>query len=268
MATDYIENKIGRHILMNEELIKPLSVYVAFFNTMPNDDGSGGDEVDGVDYERVSIPNFDSAWDEPLGGNGVFKNAYTIGWPNPPGAGWGTVLGAGLLDAATNGNLFFKALFPTSKVFTDLPLIKTGDLKITFSGFFSNHLIGRIGNYLFRSGTLDTYDQLYMSLFNVMPDAFDVGGTEVTGNGYQRRLVIASPQNWIPPVSGNGTFTNNENFDFPIPTSDWGNVVGWGMYDSLTSGNLIFFSALDVPKIINIGKVANFIPGELVLTID
>lgn len=268
MATDYLENKIGRMLLLNQSMAKPSSLYIALYNILPNDDGSGGTECSGIDYARVGIPCTDLTWNDPVGGDGVFKTAYANTWPEVPGAGWGTIVGAGLLDSATGGNLFFKGALTTSHAPVLVPIFQGGAIKITFSGFLTNYTIGLIGNFLFRSGAFTPPAQLYMALFIVMPDNYGVGDVEVIGSGYQRRLILPSEQIWNTPVSGNGVFSNKSNLDFSVPTGDWGVVIGWGLYDSLTGGNLLMKSLFDVSKHPTVGQVLNFQAGDLEFTFE
>lgn len=89
----------------------PTTTYVALYTTAPTGrDGTGAVEVSSTatGYARVAIA--DSAWGAiTSNGSGLtlleqITNSSAVTFPAAT-ASWGTVVGAGLLDAATNGNL-------------------------------------------------------------------------------------------------------------------------------------------------------------------
>ena len=91
------------------------------------------------------------------------------------------------------------------------------------------------------------------------------GGTEVSGGSYARVSVASSLANWagtqaaastVASSGTSGTTSNNNAITFPAPTANWGNVVGMGLYDALTGGNLLIYSALNTPKTVNNGDAA------------
>lgn len=103
------------------------------------------------------------------------------------------------------------------------------------------------------------------------------GGTEVSGNNYIRANVAASLSGWTGTQGGSGAvssgssgFANNAApIIFPAPTGNWGVIQGFGMYDSFTGGNLLFYGALSIPKTINNGDAApSFAANTLCIQID
>jgi hypothetical protein len=122
------------------------------------------------------------------------------------------------------------------------------------------------------------YTQYYMSLFTVTPSDTG-GGTEVTGNGYQRVLINTSLTSWAgtqavastTASTGNtGTTSNNAQITFPAPSGgNWGTVVAFGIHDKLTGGNLLFWGALNNNKTVNNGDAAPyFAVSQLSFQID
>lgn len=103
-------------------------------------------------------------------------------------------------------------------------------------------------------------------------------GTEVTGGSYARVAVTSSLANWAGTQSAGsttassgtgGTTSNNIAVTFPAPTANWGSVVEFCVFDASTSGNLLFRTALTVPKTINNGDAApSFAIGAATFQID
>lgn len=86
----------------------PAQVYVALFTATPTArDGTGGTEVTGGSYARVSVPS--SAWAAvSSSGSGLtmieqLLNSGNINFATAT-ANWGTIVGAALMDASTGGN--------------------------------------------------------------------------------------------------------------------------------------------------------------------
>lgn len=102
-ASNYLEEKIGTHLLRTGTWTKPAELWVALFTTMPAEDGTGGVEVSGTGYARIQRGPADEAWEAPAAGNGLYKNAEAIQF-GAPTASWGQIVGFGLYDAGTSGN--------------------------------------------------------------------------------------------------------------------------------------------------------------------
>lgn len=105
--TDYLENALLDHVLRNTAYASPATIYVGLFTTMPADDGTGGVEVTGGSYARQSV-TFSAA------AGGSTANSALVTFPTAT-AGWGTVLGIGLFDASTGGNLLYYGALTASK---------------------------------------------------------------------------------------------------------------------------------------------------------
>jgi hypothetical protein len=95
----------------------------------------------------------------------------------------------------------------------------------------------------------------YLALFTVMPTAGG-GGTEVSGGAYSRQIVVFSP-----PV--NGVSSNTADVTYSIATVPWGTVVGFGVYDNSSGGNLLYFNTLSSPRNVQINDQLRFPVGQL-----
>ncbi len=123
------------------------------------------------------------------------------------------------------------------------------------SNFLENALI----NATLRNTTYTSVATVYVSLWT--SDPTDAGsGTEVSGGSYARTSVtFAAPSN--------GVTTNNADVTFPTATASWG-TVGWiGINDALTSGNLLYHTALDTAKAIDTGDIFKISSGNLSVTL-
>lgn len=93
---------------------QPSAWHVGLFTTTPTDDaGTGGVEVSGGAYARVSVST--GSWTTASGTAPVtISNSGIISFPTPT-ASWGTAAGFGIWSASTSGTLYLFAPLSTSK---------------------------------------------------------------------------------------------------------------------------------------------------------
>lgn len=142
--SNYLEQKLIDHILNEVAFSVPLTTYVGLFTTMPADDGTGGVEVTGGSYARVLVnqnggasPTWDLGVSEGTGRQHGFlvDNTHEVLFPQAT-ADWGTVVGFGIFDASTAGNLLYYGLLYTGpKFFVGLD---TGDIIHCVAHGFTN----------------------------------------------------------------------------------------------------------------------------------
>lgn len=89
----------------------PSNVYVSLFSTAPALDGTGGTEISGGGYARATVAQGSASWNAQAGGGisgtaEYITNNAAITFPTAT-ADWGTVVAAGIYDAATSGNLLY-----------------------------------------------------------------------------------------------------------------------------------------------------------------
>jgi hypothetical protein len=65
----------------------------------------------------------------------------------------------------------------------------------------------------------------------------------------------------------NGASTNSASIEFSQATADWGIVAYVGIRDALTSGNLLYHTALDTSKTIANGDIFKITAGNLSVTL-
>jgi hypothetical protein len=97
-----------------------------------------------------------------------------------------------------------------------------------------------------------------LALYTVAPTDTG-GGTEVSGGSYARQTCAFT-------VSGN-LATNTSAVEWPVATGTWGTVVAVGVFDALSSGNLLAYGNLTSSKSIASGDVFRIPTGDLDITL-
>ena len=108
--SDYLENALLDHLFGKATFSAPANIFIALFTVAPADDGTGGTEVSGGAYARVST----AAADWNAAAAGLIDNLNAIVFPQAT-ANWGTVVAFGLYDALTAGNYLGGNNLTTSK---------------------------------------------------------------------------------------------------------------------------------------------------------
>ena len=125
----------------------------------------------------------------------------------------------------------------------------------------SNYLENALLNATLNATTYTAPATVYVSLWT--SDPTDAGsGTEVSGGSYARTAVS------FATASGtSGNVLNDADVTFPTATASWG-TVGWiGINDAISSGNLLYHTALDTSKTIDSGDIFKISTGNLSVTL-
>lgn len=91
-----------------------------------------------------------------------------------------------------------------------------------------------------------TAPDTYVALFTTIPTRAAVGAVEPSTGGYARIIInpnSGSSPKWTAPASQptkEWRFANDSAVEWTAG-ADWGQIVGWGIYDALTAGNLVEF---------------------------
>lgn len=107
----------------------------------------------------------------------------------------------------------------------------------------------------------------FAALFLVAPTD-STTGTEVSAGNYQRSGSPgrADPISWGAPASG--AIANNADIDFGTADANWGTVVALGIFDQLTTGNLLWYGTLGNTVTINTTDSYKITSGGLTLALD
>jgi hypothetical protein len=101
------------------------------------------------------------------------------------------------------------------------------------AGSFSNYQENASLDAIFGSGSPTN---CYFALFTAL-SADGTSVTEVSGGSYARKLMTNNSTNF--PAASSGSKSNGVAITFATPTADWGEVVGFGVYDASSGGNLL-----------------------------
>jgi len=123
----------------------------------------------------------------------------------------------------------------------------------------SNYLENALINGTLRATSYTAPTTVYVGLFT--SDPTDAGsGTEVSGNAYARQsATFAAPSN--------GASSTSADIQFDQATGNWGTIGWFGIFDALTTGNLLYHGALTASKTIETGDVFKIASGSLTVTL-
>lgn len=132
--SNYLEEKILKHIFGLGTFTKPSSVYVGLATATISDTTTGTTvtEPSTGAYARVTVTNNTTNWPAAAGTPTTKKNGDVITFPEAT-ASWGTVTHFFIADAATAGNILIYGQLSTQKVIDsgDIPRFNAESLSIT-----------------------------------------------------------------------------------------------------------------------------------------
>ena len=128
----------------------------------------------------------------------------------------------------------------------------------------SDYVENQILNCYLNQTNVTAPTNIYLGLFTATPSDAG-GGTEVSGNGYSRVEITAK----FDAASGTGgsLSSNADITGFTASGGNWGTVTSIGIFDASTSGNLLFYTALDSSATVNDGDSFQISSGNLTVTV-
>jgi len=123
----------------------------------------------------------------------------------------------------------------------------------------SNYLENALINATLRNTSYTSVATIYVSLHTADPT--DAGtGTEVSGGSYARKsATFAAPSNGVSATSADVTFDQC--------TASWGLITHIGIWDALTTGNMLYHTPLTTSKTIDSGDIFKIASGSLTVTL-
>tara|TARA_B100001939_G_scaffold326477_1_gene320011 strand:+ start:902 stop:1285 length:384 start_codon:yes stop_codon:yes gene_type:complete len=109
----------------------------------------------------------------------------------------------------------------------------------------SNYLENKVIDHFLGTSSTSAPSNVYMGLFTSNPTDAN-SGTEVSGNGYSRQVITFN-------AASSGSATNSSAETFTASGGNWGTITHFGIFDALTSGNLLYHGALTDDKVIEDG---------------
>lgn len=126
----------------------------------------------------------------------------------------------------------------------------------------SDYLEDKVINHVLRNTSYTSPTTVYGALYTAAPSDTG-GGTEVSGTNYARQAVA------FDAPSPAGQTQNTSEVAFPVAGSGgWGTVTHFGVFDAVSTGNLLYWAALDASKTINENDQAKFAAGALQIDED
>ena len=123
----------------------------------------------------------------------------------------------------------------------------------------SNYLENALINVTLRNTAYTAPTTVYVALFT--SDPTDAGsGTELSGSSYARKSATFG-------APSNGASVTTADITFDQATGSWGTVTYIGIYDALTTGNLLYQTPLTTSKTIDTGDIFKIASGSLSVTL-
>ena len=126
------------------------------------------------------------------------------------------------------------------------------------AGNLSNYLENKLIDHFLGTTAYTMPTTIYVGLYTVVPTDAG-GGTQVTGGSYARQLATFS-------ASSGGATSNTSDIDFTgMPAAT---TVAIGIFDAITSGNLLLWGTLTTNKTTDAGDTLRIATGDLDISID
>lgn len=123
------------------------------------------------------------------------------------------------------------------------------------SNFLENALI----NATLRNTSYTSPTSVFVALHTADPT--DAGtGAEVSGGSYARKSATFG-------APSNGVSVTSADVEFNQATANFGTVTHIAIWDSLTTGNMLYYTPLDSPKTIETGDIFKISAGNLTVTL-
>lgn len=103
----------------------------------------------------------------------------------------------------------------------------------------------------------------WVGLFTGIPDEDGAGGTEASLGNYARKSTAGG--DWEAAAAG--AIQNGNDITFiECAGVNWGTIVGIGIWDASSAGNMIFWIPLDANKVVDIGDTFRLEAGDVDIT--
>lgn len=126
------------------------------------------------------------------------------------------------------------------------------------AGNLSNYLENKVLDHIMGTTTYTKPSAVYVALYTAAPNDAG-GGTEVSGGSYARQVATFD-------AAASGATQNSANIDFvSMPACT---VVAIGIFDALTTGNLLVWGTLSTNKSLDAGDTLRIATGDLDISLD
>lgn len=110
----------------------------------------------------------------------------------------------------------------------------------------AKYLADQVLNFIKGTNVVAAPANLYIGLFSTVPTANTGSGTEISGSSYARQTVASTAWSAISQNADtiHDQISNSNAITFPAVTGSPYTVVGVGIWDAATVGNLLFYQAV------------------------
>lgn len=115
-----------------------------------------------------------------------------------------------------------------------------------------------LANFIANAQTATRPTSWYLGLFTAAPSDAG-GGTELSGFGYARQAATFG-------AASSGVVSNTSTHTYTASGGSWGTITHYGVFDALTTGNLLWHGALTTPRTIADGESLTVAAGAFTLT--
>jgi len=132
----------------------------------------------------------------------------------------------------------------------------------------SNYLENKLLDHVLKVATFTVPTTLYLGLFNNTSTAtaanLEAGvltdETSTSGTAYARKTVAFG-------AASGGTAATNATVTFDTATVSWGTITHIAVMDAITGGNVLFYGAVTVSKLIDVGDTFQVSTGNLTISL-
>lgn len=125
---------------------------------------------------------------------------------------------------------------------------------------FTDYLENKLLDHVLRNVSYTAPTTSYVGLFTAAPTD-TLSGTEVSGGSYARQVLSVT-------TASAGIVTSSADVNFPQATASWGTISAIGIFDALSSGNLLMYTTLTTSKTIDDGDILKISTNNLTVTLD
>lgn len=261
--SNYFEDKLNDHVLVNTAFSKPATVYLSLHTANPGE--TGGSEVSGGSYARVSITNNNTNFPVcPSTGTPTKSNGQPFTFPTSS-AVWGTVTHWALYDESSSGNMLAYGSFATPRYVASGKTLKvpTGGMTITLSNYsaggMTDLLKRKVLDHVFGGPSYTPAATVYVGLGTALSGEVI---TEWSDTDYTRQACAFD--------ASSGGVTQNaaaETFASSVVDDDV-TLTHFGIWDDASLGNLLYVGALTASKAVAIGDSFGIPDGGLIINLD
>jgi len=241
------------------------TVYLALCTADPTDAGTGASMnecANSGSYARKAIA-FGAAASRRITQSGVVTFDAATG-------AWGTVSHWALVDSGTYGagNLLASGAFAVSKsiVSGNTPSVADAQVYTEYSaGEISTYLANKLLDLMFRNQAYSKPATHVALAVSALADAdTDITAKECSGTSYARKQVNingGSSPTW--DLAASGVVDNTHAVTFPTAGGTWSTIVGVGICDAATTGNLLFYDNTQADQAVGSGDTVSYAVGVL-----